>query len=218
MFGPENYRNEIIWKRTSGRKGMTQYGRVHDVLLYYGKGKSPVWNPPTIPQTPETARGHDLMKDDNGNLCRISDLSGMGQGPPRVFDGKEIAPPAGRHWGYDQDGIDELWRDGRIFINAKGQPRLRTPLSELEGVAVTDVWVDVEPINSAAKERLGYPTQKPVALLERIISASSTEGDVVLDPFCGCGTTIEAAQKLGRNWIGIDVTHLVSCPLNSLTK
>lgn len=208
IFGPDHFRNEIMWKRTSGRKGVSQFGRVHDILLYYGKGDTTTWNPPTTPQTEENARGHDLMRDEDGNLCRISDLSGMGNGPPRVFGGKTIAPPAGRHWGYDQDGIDRLWKEGRIFINAKGQPRLRTLISDLQGVAVTDVWTDIEPINSAAKERLGYPTQKPEALLERIVSASSNPGDVVLDPFCGCGTTIEAAQKLDRRWIGIDVTHL----------
>lgn len=208
VFGPEHFRNEIVWKRTSGRKGVTQYGRVHDIILFYTKSDESTWNAPTVPQTEETARGHDLMRDEKGRLCRISDLSGMGQGPPRSFGGTEIPPPAGRHWAYDQEGIDDLWKKGRIFINAKGQPRLRTPLADLEGIAVTDVWTDIEPINSAAKERLGYPTQKPESLLERIVAASSAPGSVVLDPFCGCGTTIAAAQKLQRGWIGIDVTHL----------
>jgi hypothetical protein len=109
---------------------------------------------------------------------------------------------------YDQEQIDSLLGDGRIVFNRNGVPRLKNVLSSEISKSVNDVWVDIDPINSAAAERLGYPTQKPVALLERIISASSNEGDVVLDPFCGCGTTIAAAQKLGREWIGIDITHL----------
>jgi len=135
-------------------------------------------------------------------------FSGAGQGPPRRFGDQIIEPPSGRHWQFDQPGIDELLRQGRIVFGKRGQPRLRTDLSELPGVAVRDIWIDIEPINSAAAERLGYPTQKPEALLERIIKASSNEGDLILDPFCGCGTAVAAAQRLNRCWIGIDITHL----------
>jgi len=109
---------------------------------------------------------------------------------------------------FDQEGIDNLAAEGRIEFSRGGKPRLKTYLKDLPGVAVRDIWTDIGPINSAAAERLGYPTQKPEALLERIISASSNEGDTVLDPFCGCGTTIAVAQRLHRNWIGIDITHL----------
>ena len=109
---------------------------------------------------------------------------------------------------FDQEGIDRLITEGRIIFSATGKPRLKNYIEALPGVAIIDVWTDIGPINSAAQERLGFPTQKPVALLERIIQASSNEGDTVLDPFCGCGTTIVAAQKLNREWIGIDVTHL----------
>jgi hypothetical protein len=109
---------------------------------------------------------------------------------------------------YDQEGIDELLGSGRIIFTRTGMPRLRTNIEDLPGIAVTDVWADIEPVNAAAAERLGYPTQKPEALLERIIAASSNQGDVVLDPFCGCGTAIAVAQKLNRRWIGIDITHL----------
>jgi len=208
IFGPFCFRNEIVWKRTSGRKGITQLGRVHDIIFFYTRSNESTWNPPTIAQDESNARGHDIMKDEEGRWYRVSDFSGGGSGPPRSFNGVEIAPPAGRHWAFDQAGIDRLLSEDRIIFSAKGTPRLKTYLDQLPGVAVHDVWTDVEPINAAAAERLGYPTQKPEALLERIIRASSNEGDLVLDPFCGCGTTIAVAERLHRRWIGIDITHL----------
>jgi len=207
VFAPQNYRNEIIWERTTGRKGVSRFGRVHDSILFYAKSETLTWNAPTTPQTEENVRGHDLMKDDGG-LYRVSDLTGAGQGPPRRFGKIKIAPPAGRHWQFDQEGMDRLLAEGRIAFSKGGKPRLKTYVKDLAGKAVRDIWTDIEPINAAAAERLGFPTQKPVALLERMISAASNKGDVVLDPFCGCGTTVEAAQKLGRRWIGIDITHL----------
>ncbi|HEX8491612.1 MAG TPA: DNA methyltransferase [Pyrinomonadaceae bacterium] len=208
VFNVENFRNEIVWERTTGRKGVSQFGRVHDNILFYTKSKDSTWNNPTIRQSAETAKGHDLVTDENGIIYRMSDLSGAGQGPPRKFGEQLIDPPAGRHWMFDQDGINKLWEAGRIVFSKNGKPRLRTPIDELPGISVRDVWTDVEPINAAAAERLGYPTQKPEALLERIINASSNEGDVVLDPFCGCGTTVNVAERLRRRWLGIDITHL----------
>lgn len=208
IFGANHFRNEIIWERTTGRKGVRQFGRVHDTIFFFSKSSEATWNPQTVPQTEDTVRGHDLMRDSAGNLYRVSDLTGAGQGPPRQFSEKWIDPPIGRHWAYDQDGIDELLEAGRIVYSRTGSPRLRTDVRDLPGVSVRDIWSDIGALNSASRERLGYPTQKPVALLERIISASSSSGDVVLDPFCGCGTTIEAAQRLGRRWVGIDVTIL----------
>jgi DNA modification methylase len=208
VFGAVNFRNEVVWERTTGRKSVSQYGRVHDILIFYSKSKAMSWNPPAIPQTVETVRGHDLLRDNDGRLYRLSDLSGAGQGPPRRFGNQIIDPPSGRHWMFDQEGIDRLTQDGRIEFSRGGKPRLKKYLDELPEITVRDVWTDIEPINSGAAERLGYPTQKPEALLERIIQASSNEGDLVLDPFCGCGTTIAVAQRLGRQWIGIDITHL----------
>ena len=209
VFGPANLRNEIVWRRTSGRKSGRQFGRVHDILLFYSKSTETIWNPPVVPHEFQDLRGHDIMRDDDGTPFRVSDLSGAGAGPPRRFGERgEIPPPAGRHWMYDQDGIDKLLATGRILFSKGGMPRLKTYLRDLPGIAVTDVWADIDPINAAAAERLGYPTQKPEVLLERIIGASSNEGDTVLDPFCGCGTTIAVAQRLKRAWIGIDITHL----------
>lgn len=208
IFGPSFFRNEVVWERTTGRKAGNQFGRVHDILLFYSKADAPIWNPPSVPQSEENVRGHDILKDKSGSPFRMSDLTGAGQGPSRSFWGKDIAPPAGRHWMFDQDGIDKLATEGRIEFSKGGRPRLKTYLQNLPGVAVRDVWTDIGPINSAAAERLGYPTQKPEALLERIIKASTTEGGLVLDPFCGCGSSIAVAQRLNRRWIGIDITHL----------
>ena len=208
VFGPKNFRNEIVWERTTGRKGGNQYGRVHDVILFYSKTDKAVWSPPTTPQTADTAKGHDIMTDADGTAYRVSDLTGPGQGPSRKFGDKPIAPRTGRHWQFDQDGIDRLMADGRIVFSSGGKPRLRTNIKDLPGIAVRDVWTDIEPINSAAQERLHYPTQKPIALLRRIISASCPPGGLVFDPFCGCGTTVDAAQEMGFRWAGIDITHL----------
>jgi site-specific DNA-methyltransferase (adenine-specific) len=208
VFGAQGFRNEVVWKRTSARKSVSQYGRIHDTILLFTKSTESVWHPPTVVQTVETVRGHDVMMDEAGKPYRVSDLTGAGQGPPRRFRGRELDPPAGRHWQYDQRGINDLMKQGRIIFARSGRPRLKTYLTDLAGITVGDVWSDIDPINSAAAERLGYPTQKPEALLERIIEASSNEGDVVLDPFCGCGTAIAVAQRLNRKWIGIDITHL----------
>lgn len=208
IFGVANFRNELVWKRTSGHKGVSQFGRVHDILFFYTKTEESSWNPPAAPQDELNVRGHDIMRDGRGRSFRVSDFSGAGQGPARKFGEQILEPPSGRHWMFDQDGVDRLMAEGRILFSAGGRPRLKSYLDSLPGVAIHDVWTDIEPINSAARERLGYPTQKPLALLERIICASSCEGDVILDPFCGCGTAVHAAQKLKREWIGIDITHL----------
>jgi site-specific DNA-methyltransferase (adenine-specific) len=209
VFSLRNFRNELVWRRTSGRKSGKQFGRVHDLLFFYTKSDNATWNPPAVPHDLENLRGHDIVRDDDGAMYRLSDLSGAGQGPVRSFGERgEIAPPSGRHWMFDQEGIDDLLASRRIVFTRTGTPRLRTNIEDLPGISVTDVWTDIEPINAAAAERMGYPTQKPEALLERVVAASSNEGDTVLDPFCGCGTTIAAAQKLKRNWIGIDITHL----------
>ncbi|MBX3121059.1 MAG: site-specific DNA-methyltransferase [Nitrospira sp.] len=205
IFGTELFRNEIVWQRTSSRKGVNQLGRVHDLIYFYSKSESLTWSPPSVAQTEETARGHDFLTDEDGTIHRLSDLTGAGPGPARIFNGKSIEPPAGRHWGYDQPGIDNLIARGRIAFTRTGTPRLKTPLSELKGVAVHDVWTDISVLNSAAEERVAYPTQKPEGLLERIVEASSKEGDLVADFFCGSGTTAAVAEKLGRKWIATDL-------------
>ena len=205
VFGKRLCRNEIVWERTTGRKAGRQYGRAHDIILFYRALSGAVWNAPTIPQDESTVKGHDMMRD-SGGLYRVSDLSGAGGGPPRTFGEKEIDPPTGRHWMYDQLGIDRLLDEGRISFSRSGKPRLKTYLSDLPGIAIRDIWTDIGPINSGAAERVGYPTQKPLKLLSRIINASSNEGDVVLDPFCGCATACIAAEIEHRQWAGIDIS------------
>ena len=198
-----DYKNEITWKRTSGRKSGKQFGRIHDIIFYYVRSDLTEFDPPQIENE---VRGHDVIVED-GKAFRLSDLSGGGAGPPRVFNGKTIVPPNGRHWMYDQPQIDELLAEGKIVFNRKGAPRLKKFVEDLGSMSVGDLWSDIEAINSAAEERLGYPTQKPEALLERIIQASSNEGDTVLDAFCGCGTTVAVADRLKRKWIGMDITY-----------
>jgi DNA modification methylase len=205
IFGENQFRNEIVWQRTTGRKSERQYPRKHDVIFFYTVGKSWAWDPPKIQQTAETVRGHDIMWDGD-RAFRVSDLSGGGEGPPRKFGEKFLSPPKGRHWMFDQAGIDRLISEGRIIFSRHGAPRLKTYLENLGGIDIGDVWIDIEPINAGAAERLGYPTQKPLALLERILKASSNENDIILDAFCGCGTALVAAEKLKRQWIGIDVS------------
>ena len=136
-----------------------------------------------------------------------ADLTGAGDGPPRKFGAKgELKPASGRHWMYDQAGIDDLIARNKIFWTRNGVPRVKTFLDEAPGMPLTDLWDDIEPLRSWHQEKLGYPTQKPVALLDRIVKASSNENDIVLDSFCGCGTALVAAQNLKRQWIGIDIS------------
>ncbi len=210
VFGPANFRNEITWKRTSAHHDAKRYGNVSDILLFYVKSSSEwTWNPQ------RQAYSDDMLSryrnaDDDGRKWWDSDLSQAGPGPARDFgEGKGfISAPPGRHWMFDQNGIDRLVAENRIHWTKNGTPRLKRYLDEAEGVALQNIWTDIPPINSQAQEAMGYPTQKPLPLLERIISASSNPGDVVFDPFCGCGTAIAAAEKLGRKWIGIDITFI----------
>ncbi len=211
VFGAQNFVSEIVWKRTSAHSSAKRYGPVHDTLLFYGKSASFTWVPQYEPLNDEYVASHYRSKDDQGRAYTLSDLTAAGtrkgsSGQPwRGFD------PAskGNHWKFTLENLERLDSEGRIHFPARGGwPRYRRYLEDIKGVNTQDVWTTIDPINAQAAERLGYPTQKPVALLERIIQASSNPGDVVLDPFCGCGTTIAAAQRLGRTWIGIDVTHL----------
>jgi len=212
IFGVQNFQNEIVWKRTSAHSSAKKYGPVHDVILFYSKSPSFSWIPQHQPFSDSYLESHYRSKNEQGRTYTLSDLTAMGtrkgsSGQPwRGFDPNS----KGNHWKFTVERLDELDAEGRIYWPKKdgGWPRYIRYLDEVKGIPIQDVWMDIDPINAQAAERLGYPTQKPVALLERIIQASSNPGDVVLDPFCGCGTTIAAAQKLGRRWIGIDITQL----------
>jgi len=207
IFGPQSFKNEIIWKRSASHGGQTNYHSVHDIILFFSKGSQCKWNAIPLEQDPDYIRTHYYLADQSGHRYQLVAAHGAGQGPPRRFGDRLIEPPRGRHW-MDQDTIDRWLAEDRIVFTRTGMPRYKRYLDETPSRPIPNVWTDIPPINSQAKERLGYPTQKPLALLERIVSASSNPGDTVLDPFCGCGTAVHAAQKLGRRWIGIDITYL----------
>ena len=227
VFGKEQFLNEISWKRTFAHGSAKRFGPVHDTIFFYSKNGEHTWRDLKIGHDDAYIRKHFRMVDEKRGE-RFQAISLTGAGTRRGESGmawRSIDPTAvGRHWalprdvlqkerildGSTQEKLDALDAAGRIHWPsvADGTPRLKWFVSDLDGARLGDVWSDIPPISAQARERLGYPTQKPLALLERIIAASSNEGDVVLDPFCGCGTTVHAAQKLGRRWIGIDITHL----------
>ncbi len=210
IFGPENFRNEVIWKRTTAHSDSKRAGRIHDVLLFYAKSEEHVWNKVYQPYDEDYVAKYYRYKEPNGRRYASGDVAAAGPGPARLFKGVLREPPPGSHWRFTQEKLDQFVADGRIYFTPNGFPRIKRYLDEMEGTPLQDLWADkgVQPVVSWSSEGLGYPTQKPLALLERIIAASSKPGDIVLDPFCGCGTAIVAAQKLGRQWIGIDVTYL----------
>ncbi|MHB1244150.1 MAG: site-specific DNA-methyltransferase [Gaiellaceae bacterium] len=214
VFGPQNFRSEIVWKRTSAhsdsKQGRQQHGRIHDLLLYYTKSEKWTWNQLFTPYDEDyVEQFYRHVEADTGRRYRLGDLTGPGgaaKGNPQY----EVMGVT-RYWRYSKKRMAELIDAGRIIQTRPGAvPQYKRYLDEMPGVPLQDVWSDVRPIGAQAAERLGYPTQKPEALLERIVQASSNPGDVVLDPFCGCGTTIAVAQKLGRPWIGIDITYLAT--------
>jgi adenine specific DNA methylase Mod len=209
VFGHEGWRNEIIWQRTSSHNDPKRYGRIHDSIFYFTNGKAPTWNQIYEEPDHDFFDAHDFETDENGELFRKRDLTAPYRGGPSgQYEWKGRMPPKGRMWSYTYENMLKLESEGRIVYTRTGMPRLKIPVDKLRGLPLQDVWTNPDLwLNSAAKERIGYPTQKPIALLDRIIRASSNEGDVILDPFCGCGTTVEAAEKSKRNWIGIDVTH-----------
>ena len=212
IFGLVNSRAEIVWKRTSAhsdtRQGRRQHGRIHDVLLLYTKSDEWTWNPVYTAYDKEyVEQFYKYIEPETGRRYRLDNLTGPGgaaKGNPQY----EVMGVT-RYWRYSKKRMQDLIDEGRIIQTKPGRvPAYKRYLDEMPGVPLQDLWTDIGPLASQAKERLGYPTQKPGALLERIIKASSNEGDIVLDPFCGCGTAIAAAQKLQRSWIGIDITHL----------
>jgi DNA modification methylase len=205
VFGPANFRNEIVWKRTSGHSDAGRFGGVHDSLLYYSRGARSTWHKVYQKYDDAYVAQYYRYTDADGRRFMSDNLSAAGlTGGGYEYEWRGVR----RLWRCPIDRMKHLDEERRIFYTRNGIPRLKRFLDEAKGLAGQDVWDDVEPLRSWHAERLGYPTQKPEALLDRILQASSDEDDVVLDPFCGCGTTISSAQGLGRHWIGIDITHL----------
>ena len=210
IFGQQNFRTEIIWKRTSAhsdtRQGRKQHGRIHDVLFFYTKGEEWHWQPVyTSYDRDYVEKFYKHVEPETGRQYRLDNLTG----PYGASKGNPYYEVMGvsRHWRYSQERMQQLIEAGRVIQRKPGAvPAYKRYLDEMPGVPLQDIWTDIGPIAAQARERLGYPTQKPLALLERIIKASSNEGDLVLDPFCGCGTAVHAAERLGRRWVGIDVS------------
>lgn len=215
VFGPRSFRTEIVWKRSSAhsdtKQGRKQHGRIHDVIFFYSKSEEWTWNAVYTPYEEGYIKTKYTQVDPlSGRLYQLGDLTAAKPGGDTSYEWQGRRPYKGRYWAYSREKMDEMLAAGEIYLpeDPKAVPRFKRFLDKQPGVPLQDFWPAPDPINARAAERLGYPTQKPVALLERIIESSSNEGDVVLDPFCGCGTTIAAAERLKRNWVGIDLTAL----------
>jgi adenine specific DNA methylase Mod len=208
IFSPKHFVNEIIWKRYGAHndagQGSSHYGRVHDTILFYSKSEKRKWTQLFTPLDPAyVAETYRHIDPETGRRFMTTPMTGPGgadKGNP-VFDWNGHT----RAWRYSKDTIQQLHDDGKLYYSRTGYARQKLFLEDSSGVPVQSIWSDINSLSGAHAERLGYPTQKPLALLERIVAASSCKGDIVLDPFCGCGTTVEAAERLGRQWIGIDI-------------
>ncbi|UPH72136.1 restriction endonuclease [Abyssibius alkaniclasticus] len=217
VFGARSFKNEIDWKRTTTHSDSKTWSNNADCILFYTKKeKGFTWNTPREAHSDEYVRGKFTEDDSDGRgAYQKHDMTSPSPRPNMMYDWQGFPFPE-KGWRFQRETMEKLDADGRIWypvdkdgnLDTTRRPRLKKYLNEMQGGVMGDIWTDIFPLNSQAKERLGYPTQKPVALLERILAASSNPGDVVLDPFCGCGTTVHAAQKMDRQWIGIDVTHL----------
>lgn len=210
IFGPELFMNEIIWQRSTGKSHMSRrLPNNHDVILGFAKGHDRTWNadelyePYDLFNLPATIAEKYTHDDGNGRVYRLDNLINPSPNRPNLtYEFLGVV----RVWRWTRQRMQQAFDDGLIYQSGPGRvPQFKRYLDEQKGMPLGDVWTDIPPLNSQAKERLGYPTQKPVKLLRRILRAASNKGDVVLDPFCGCGTTIAAAEESQRNWIGIDV-------------
>lgn len=215
VFAPQRFKNEIIWKRTGAHGNVRNaFGDVTDTILLFTRGDKARWNQLFLPLSPELIAAKFRYQDADGRRWQSVTLRNPGPRPnlhyPYTASNGVTYHPHPNGWVCEPGRMKMLDERNRLHFPAKptGQLRLKMYLDESPGARLQNLWDDIPPLNSQAQERLGYPTQKPEALLERIIRASSNEGDVILDPFCGCGTAVAAAQKLGRRWVGIDITHL----------
>lgn len=211
VFYNVGYRTEISWKRSSAhsdaKQGRRQYGNIRDIVFFYTKSAEWTWNWLYTPYDKEYLDDmYRHVEEETGRRFRLGDLTAAKPGGDTLYEWHGIKPYKGRYWAYSRAKMEQFEKDGRLVYSKSGMPNYKRYLDEMPGVPLQNDWQDIHP--ASGKEYLGYPTQKPLALLERIIQTSSNEGDIVLDPFCGCGTAVHAAEKLKRHWIGIDITHL----------
>lgn len=211
VFGETAFINEIIWKRQTShndaKQGSKHFGRLHDTLFFYHGGGEYTWNQQYLPLSESYIESHYSQTDRDGRRFQWGDLRAPGGASPSKGNPHYEVLGVMGYWRYSEERMRQLIAEGRVAIPPRGEtPRHKRYLDESKGLPVGSVWDDINPINSQAKESLGYPTQKPLPLLERIINASSNPNDIVLDAFCGCGTALVAAQNLGRQWIGIDIS------------
>ena len=208
IFGHENFRNEITWQRTESHNTADRYGNIADILLYYAKSSQAIWNP-QYQDYGEAQLSRFRHMDNDGRRYKLENLTApRPNSTSGKFNWRGTQPGPTRGWGYNIEQLEAWWHEGRIRTKADGSPRtdgLKVYLDETQGKPLQNIWTDISRIPNTSAERMGYATQKPLALLERVIMASSEPGDLVFDPFCGCATTIEAAHRLGRRWIGIDI-------------
>lgn len=206
-----NFQNEIIWKRGHGHNSARKFGPNHDVVLFYSKGLQPIWNKVFQAYDPSYLVKHYRHVDASGRRYKHENPTGAGIRNGETGKAWRGIDPTkkNRHWAKLPEELDRLDADGLIHWPSKAGawPYIKVYLEGKEGIPAQDTWTDIDPINMVAKERIGFPTQKPMALLDRIIRASSNPGDLVLDAYCGCGTTVAVAQRLERRWIGIDITY-----------
>lgn len=205
IFGPEHFQNEISWKRASGKNDPNRYGRSHEVLLFYSKGEQFAWNVQYQPfEQDYVDENYRYTEDGTGRRYRRDNLTAAKPGGDVDYEWHGARPYKGRHWAYSRENMDKMLAEGRIEFRSTGMPVFKRYLDEQPGVPLQDIWTDVR-LAPGSNERVGYATQKPLALLERVITASSNPGDLVADLFCGSGTTLVAAEQLGRRWLGCDL-------------
>lgn len=209
IFGESACINQIVWKRSiahsDSKQGARHYGRLHDTILFYVKSDNYMWNQQYTPYDKEYVDTFYNKIDEKGRVYQATDLTAAKPGGDTLYTWHGKRPYKGRYWAYSKEKLQQFEQEGRLVYTGTGMPRYKRYLDEMPGVPLQDLWADISQAG-LGKEKLGYPTQKPEALLERMIRTSSNPMDIVLDPFCGCGTTLFVAQKLGRRWIGIDVS------------
>ncbi len=210
IFSAKNFRNEIIWERSQPKgHATTRFSRAHDTIFFYSKSEKTVFNPQFTEHDPAyLERFYRYVEPETGRRYRLGDLTNPNKERPNL--NYEFPPGSGtvRVWRWTQERMMKAWKEGRVVIAEGGVAREKRYLDEMSGTLVKDIWYDIEHLHGSSNEYMGYQTQKPEALLERIIRAGTNEGDIVLDPFCGCGTAVAVAERLKRRWIGIDVTYL----------